>query len=356
MKEISVKAGYILQVCMTFVHAGAILLTIFRIYHRKKTRHAWWDDYLAGGAAIMDLLAVTILWLSDMGANSVLQSYTGNMIRYGIGVFCVIAVEWLTRISLALAFARIFPPGDSTRRYAIGLAVFFFCLWSSFIIQAIFLCSHVSSWAFFSVIQCCFSKPLIYYYVVSNVVADVLLVISPLYKLRHIRLPDKERRLIFVCIAGSLLMSCACVATSVFQLAPVTWEPTRGVMRIFMGYLEAAVSLIVCNLLVIATYCYTMLGLHNPRVTPMPEPSMRAVTTCTQTRGNQQQRMATTRTTRRSTVMPRANESQRTSLEERSSCDITSLVLTEISTALGSDFDDAYDDDVHSMSSENEKE
>ncbi|PPQ64361.1 hypothetical protein CVT24_008430 [Panaeolus cyanescens] len=235
MKEISAKTGYILQVCMTIVHAGAILLTFFRIYYRRKTRRAWWDDYLAGAAAIMDLLAVTILWLGDMGANSVLQSYTGNMIRYGIGVFCVIAVEWQV-----VAVVRVL---TGTHAKFVGLHASA----SHSPSQEYFpqetqhdATPHVSAWAFYSVIQCCFSKPLIYYYVVSNVVADVLLVISPLYKLRHIRLPDNERRLIFVCINGSLLMSCACVATSVFQLAPVTWEPTRGVVRIFMGYLEVS--------------------------------------------------------------------------------------------------------------------
>jgi hypothetical protein len=75
-------------------------------------------------------------------------------------------------------------------------------------------------------------------YLLANVVGDILLVCSPIYKLRRVKLPQIQRRLIFTCIAGSSLMSLSCFATSAFQIGPASWEPGRGFIKILLGYLE----------------------------------------------------------------------------------------------------------------------
>lgn len=110
---------------------------------------------------------------------------------------------------------------------------------------------------------------------VANLLSDFLLVFSPLYVLRRLRLPENQRRLIFSCLMGSALVSLACIVTTVFQFVPTSWEPTVEI-RVIIGYLEVScyftkmqnvsfnffslfkgsVSLFVCNLLVIVTYFY----------------------------------------------------------------------------------------------------
>lgn len=73
------------------------------------------------------------------------------------------------RISLALAFARIFPVGEPTRRYAIGLAIFFFFLFITAIIQGIFFCTKLSAWLYIDkLIQCNFSTKLVIYLVIGQ--------------------------------------------------------------------------------------------------------------------------------------------------------------------------------------------
>lgn len=73
------------------------------------------------------------------------------------------------RISLALAFARIFPVGEPTRRYAIGLAIVFFFLFTAAIIQGIFFCTKLSAWLYIdNLIQCDFSKTLVIYLVIGE--------------------------------------------------------------------------------------------------------------------------------------------------------------------------------------------
>lgn len=203
----------------------------------------------------------------------------------------------MTRISLALAFARIFPPGERTRAYAIGLAIFFAMLFVSVVVPGTISCSKRSSWLFHAgiVVQCDFSTRFIIYFIagmmkisfhsphaqqywiLANVVGDLLLVCSPIYKLRRVKLPQSQRRLIFTCIAGSTFMSLSCFATSAFQIGPVSWEPGRGFIRILLGYFEVrqrnsyitlsslttsilkgGISLTICNLLVVVTYFYTV--------------------------------------------------------------------------------------------------
>jgi len=50
-------------------------------------------------------------------------------------------------------------------------------------------------------------------------------------------------------------MSLACIITAVFQFVQAPWN-ANGQIRVVLGYIEASVSLFVCNLLVIVTYFY----------------------------------------------------------------------------------------------------
>ena len=92
---------------------------------------------------------------------SVLHSHKSRVSQYWVGLMLFLLVVWyedfyylanysltrasltsrMTRISLALAIARIFPPTEPTRRFAIGLALLstIFCL--TVVIQSAVVCS-----------------------------------------------------------------------------------------------------------------------------------------------------------------------------------------------------------------------
>ncbi|KAF8806897.1 hypothetical protein BYT27DRAFT_7101075 [Phlegmacium glaucopus] len=257
------------SVCVTIIHIFAICLTFLRLFHRHNISRLWWDDYLAALASIVDCGAIIDLWLGLKSSKPLLDtSFQSLMARYLIGFLCIITVQWATRIALALAFARIFPPRATARHYAICLAILFLCLFIAIIIQAILFCRDTSAWISFSLVQCNFHGEILIFLVAANILSDALLVFSPLYTLRRLRLPDEERRLIYFCFTGSALMSMSCIATTVFLFAPETWEPARGNIRVILGYLEGSVSLIVCNLLVIVTYFYKVF--RQERVTETP--------------------------------------------------------------------------------------
>ena len=72
---------------------------------------------------------------------------------------------------------------------------------------------------------------------IANLLSDILLVFSPLYVLRRLRLPDNQRRLILSCFMGSALVSLACVVTTIFQFVPLSWDATAEI-RVALGYIE----------------------------------------------------------------------------------------------------------------------
>jgi len=239
-----------IRIIITVIHVLAILLTCLRLYHRYSISRLWWDDCSAAVAGIIDCVAILDLWLGNVDSNK-----NFPLVKYKIGFLSIVTVEWVTRIALALAFARIFPPGEKTRNYAISLVILFLFLLIAILIQTILFCTNDSAWISSSFLQCDFHGEVLIFLISSNLFSDVLLVFSPLYVLRRLRLPENQRRLIFFCFMGSALMSLACIVTTAFQFVPSSWKTTIEI-RIVLGYLEGSVSLFVCNLLVIVTYFY----------------------------------------------------------------------------------------------------
>ena len=76
-----------------------------------------------------------------------------------------------------------------------------------------------------------------YFFLVANLLSDAVLVFSPLYVLRRLRLPDNQRRLIFSCFMGSAFVSLACIMTAVFQFVQAPWN-ANGQIRVILGYIE----------------------------------------------------------------------------------------------------------------------
>jgi len=242
-----------LGITVSLINITAICITSLRLYHRYNISRLWWDDCIAAVAGIMDCVALLNLWVGLRDDES--NNQFAELIVYKVGFLSIVAVEWSTRIALALAFARIFPPVETPRNYAISLAILFLLLFIAILLQTILFCTNDSAWITSSFVQCDFHGELLYFLISANLLSDVVLVFSPLYVLRRLRLPDNQRRLIFSCFMGSAFMSLACIITAVFQFVQTPGN-TTGQVRVLFGYIEASVSLFVCNLLVIVTYFY----------------------------------------------------------------------------------------------------
>lgn len=162
-------------------------------------------------------------------------------------------VVWTSRTSLALAFARIFPPNEPFRRFAIGMALLFGC---NAIIELSVISSQKSSWTSFDSAESSLTSPMHIAGFVASLSSDALLVGAPLYAFRDTRLSRPTRCLILSGFASSVFTTLSSTGTTLFTLAPDSWRPARSELLALSACLEASISLIVCNLLVVISYIY----------------------------------------------------------------------------------------------------
>ena len=123
--------------------------------------------------------------------------------------------NWLTRISrgsrcsLCLSIARIFPEKSICRRFSFGLAITFFLSYIVALLTSGLACKPVGG-AWYDTAFICFKQPVGHiiswlFVVVLGLCADILLVSTPIAMLWKVRLPKKERRLILVLFASSVV-------------------------------------------------------------------------------------------------------------------------------------------------------
>lgn len=168
-------------------------------------------------------------------------------------------------MSIAIAIARVFPAKETIRRFTIGLAVFFGLMFVA--LQITIACigapvtssnpgRHKCQWAITFVHSYLFSAYLVSYILLPfcfeidvsrtsdpavNIIADLVLVGVPLYKLRRVRLPTRQRKLILGGFAASLVPALGVVISAVFQLAPSSWEPGRTEGRFKVNYMQVQI-------------------------------------------------------------------------------------------------------------------
>ncbi|KDR80814.1 hypothetical protein GALMADRAFT_222412 [Galerina marginata CBS 339.88] len=273
MLVLSFELTLALNVLVTVLQVMAIGLTLFRLYYRRSIQRLWWDDYTAGFAILIDFGYMPLMWFPYAPPGSRLHSNAAVEVSYWLSNILFFIGIWSARISIALAIARVFPPGDVTRKFTIGLALFFAALTTTITVQFSVVCGRQAAIKNLSSSSSCFwNLALRVVITTANFIADSCLVATPLFKLWHVRLPRKQRRLILAGFAASALTTTATIGCSIVQFGPAKWDPARQYLRVLFRYFEIAICLIACNLLVVITYIYNRLSRHEEELTRPTEP------------------------------------------------------------------------------------
>lgn len=160
----------------------------------------------------------------------------------------------LSRISLALAIARLFPPKTRYRSFAIAMAICFAVAWIGLLIQSAVLCSydvmrnqcHGTSWIS-AVISESTSMVLLMtltlYIFLVDLGADSVLAATPLWTLWSVNLPTNPRRLILSSFVASFVCFIMGVIALVFLLGPDSWG--AGKITLFFTISELQVKLCI---------------------------------------------------------------------------------------------------------------
>ncbi|KAF8879483.1 hypothetical protein BD779DRAFT_1649423 [Infundibulicybe gibba] len=244
---------------MSVLHAFAIGSTIFRLSQRYTSQRLWYDDYTALFAVIADCIYFAMLqvWTRSEPNGTAFGRET-TITFYWIGVVCFLLVSWSAKVSLALAIARIFPPGRTIRRFATGMAWSFGLLAVVNLLGAGISCGRDTSWHNSPQVQCDLPKVLVIPSLCANLISDALLILTPLRMLWRIKLPDEQRRLILAGFAASVWVSIAAGVCFVFLFGPDSLGRSRRTINFLLGHAMASVSLMVCNSMVVVTFVYRL--------------------------------------------------------------------------------------------------
>ncbi|TFK39316.1 hypothetical protein BDQ12DRAFT_76913 [Crucibulum laeve] len=246
---------------ITVLHCIAISTSFLRVWQRRRSNGMWWDDWTAIPATIMSGINVAVVWLLFIETQPDEYATRKAILYYVLG-FSFFSLIWLTRISLALGIARIFPAWGTPRRYALGLALCFAIIWVGVLTWLTTTgCvddktgpgQHTGK-AFFN---CDLDRySLTVTNLVADVIADILLIASPFYMLWRVRLPTNQRRLVLTLFSASILTLASVILFAGLTFSPLMQGPGAPIVQAMVAQIESALSLIVCNLLVVVTFFY----------------------------------------------------------------------------------------------------
>ncbi|KAF8149030.1 hypothetical protein B0H34DRAFT_734551 [Crassisporium funariophilum] len=244
---------------ITTLHVVALSFTAFRIFVRYQMQRLWWDDYLAFLPLVMDSIHLVLFWQGLK--QNFLSSVTDTFHGFFFVTFVHFTVLWSSRIILALSLARLFPPRHFARRGAFALAAFFFISYVITEVVGTVTCLGPGiRWYNIQVHSC---KRTAQGYPIGGVVAvsldlsaDVFLVALSVSVLWHIKLPPYQRRLILTTVSASILTLLSVLAFLIFWFSGLDLGPQVWLLIPATSHLEAATSLIVCNLQVVVLYAY----------------------------------------------------------------------------------------------------
>ncbi|KAH7922927.1 hypothetical protein BV22DRAFT_624772 [Leucogyrophana mollusca] len=230
-----------LRVVATIFHSIAISCTVFRLSYRWYTFRFWWEDAWAALALLSDILCLTCTWMQQqvVASNHMPLIDTVSNWLVSIAFTCVV---WSARMSVVFSIIRVANPPPTRRRCTLCVAAFFGVMWCGLLLQKIHICSRYA----------CIMNRNVAIAQLSNSVSDILLVAMPIHLLRDVKLSSNRRILIACAFSASLLITVVTILHSALLFGPTT--PVTAII----AHVKAALSLIVCNLLVLATFSYRL--------------------------------------------------------------------------------------------------
>ncbi|KAG2137437.1 uncharacterized protein EDB93DRAFT_766693 [Suillus bovinus] len=222
-------------------HGIAIACTIFRLVYRGWTHHIWWEDAWAALSLISDVLCLACIWV-----------YPSPKLPSWILAVAFTSVLWAARMSMIFSIIRISNhSGCKVHKWISYLiALSFLCMWIALLVQKINICIFDA---------CQMSDSVALSQLITDVIADCALVAVPLQLWKNVGLSRSRKILVLSSFGTSILITALTIPLSV-----VLFYPTMlfGTALIF-AHVRAAVSLIVCNVLVIVTCAYRVLLKEN---------------------------------------------------------------------------------------------
>ncbi|KAG1764450.1 hypothetical protein EDD22DRAFT_776040, partial [Suillus occidentalis] len=231
-------------------HSVAILCTIFRLAYRGWMHHLWWEDAWAAIALIADVVCLAFIWLDRKKACEcpTLRSNTDRMfmsIQVWILTVAFTSVQWAARMSIVFSIIRVTNHSNFKvhRRITYLIAVSFVCMWVALLAHRLTLCAYHS---------CRMGKSVAFSVLITDIIADFVLVVTPLKFWRNTGLSRSTKILVLSSFSASILITAVTIPHSIILIK----IHKADTVTIIFAHVKSALSLVVCNLLVIVTFVY----------------------------------------------------------------------------------------------------
>ncbi|KAF8161393.1 hypothetical protein B0H34DRAFT_378652 [Crassisporium funariophilum] len=264
------------EICITLLHAVSIGCTFVRLIRRWRINRMWWDDYLVCIPLLADGMFLTNLWLRFRDGAISTPKYQSALYSTWLATFLFSTIIWISRISMTLSIARIFPQGHRCRWFALGLVIIFLIVYITGFLLATFTCGLSSSnWDLMIKLKNCSTRrsgssigslnTIAPFYITAGFSADAALIVSPLVMLWKVKLPPKERRLVLALFSCSIFTVLSAIPFAVIWYFGTALSPDdRLILLTMTPMVEAAVGLLVCNLTIVTMLFYRMLNRKSP--------------------------------------------------------------------------------------------
>lgn len=226
-----------------------LVLTVFRLAYRIWLGRFWVEDAWAGVAFLCGVAAFTSCWTYTEAVGE------GGIISFWVYSFTFPSVVWAVRQSILFSIVRIVYATQHLRRLMFCLAGLFLGLWAGLVAQKAWHYGYNTSWYHTTgKVHILMTQPMIVFELITDCLSDAILIILPLRLLWSLRLPKRQKRMILAIFSSSIIVTIISIFRGVCQISKYI-----TVLALTTDF-EVALSLLVCNLLVVVTLLYRIIS------------------------------------------------------------------------------------------------
>ncbi|KJA27045.1 hypothetical protein HYPSUDRAFT_981809 [Hypholoma sublateritium FD-334 SS-4] len=235
-------------IIITVLQSLALLSSIVRLVHRALIRKLWWDDMWAAVAFFTDTALFTVFLLLMVPKNIAASMKDLLAFSRWVTLLTYTTALWASRLTISVTITRLLPP-CTTRTVSKAASVLFGVFFSIMFFEKIFFCG--TNWH--NQAECTIPRYVGIIELVTDNLADLWLILAPVYMLFHMKLRSVHHRLILAIFTCGLFTMLASITHSVFIL--INSPAWVGIS----ADIQVTIAIIVSNLLVIVTGLYRAL-------------------------------------------------------------------------------------------------
>lgn len=218
----------------------AILTTVYRLYIR---RNRYWADDLF---ALLSILAQFVMFAGAFIHITHSSPRFAMVAAYYMMASAFYSVVWFARLSILFSIIRIHPD-QGMRQKLYWVAGLFVLITTLLISQLYWVCEPVGSqWKNTEAPQCSLTRQVVVFQIVTDVLSDAILVFVPIRLIAGLSDKKLKHRL-------SVIFSTCLITTAVSLVHAAFILVHAGPQEVIAAITEDCVSLIVCNVPVVAT-------------------------------------------------------------------------------------------------------